>query len=156
MPSERPVILTADGKEDLEHELRILRTVKIPAVTDRIQQLSLDGDVSDNSEYEDTKEELMLIEARMREIENMLRHAQVITSGSSHGIVQLGSRVTITDETGLAESWILVSPEEANTLHGKISTQSPVGAAVLGKAAGDQVVVRTPGGESTLTIDRVE
>lgn len=156
MPSERPVVLTADGKEDLEHELELLRTVKMPSVTDRIQQLSLDGDVSDNSEYEDTKEELMLIEARVREIENLLRRAQVITGGASHGIVQLGTRVTLVDETGFSETWILVSPEEANTMHGKISTQSPVGAAVLGKSAGDKVVVQAPGGESTLTIEKVE
>ena len=103
MPGERPVILTADGKEDLEHELELLRSVKMPAVTDRIQQLSLDGDVSDNSEYEDTKEELMLIEARIREINNLLRRAQDrFHPGRDAAIATLRrAEVVACDETGV-------------------------------------------------------
>ncbi|ACZ38547.1 transcription elongation factor GreA [Sphaerobacter thermophilus] len=156
MASERPVTLTAEGKADLERELHHLRTVKLPDVTARIQELSMDGDVSDNSEYEDTKEELIQLEARIREIENLLRRVRVIAPGKSDGVVKLGSRVTIVDETGQAETWILVSPEEANTLQGKISTESPVGAALLDKRVGDSVVVRAPGGETSFTIEKVE
>lgn len=156
MPGERSVILTAEGKVDLEQELKTLRTVKLPAVAQRIQELTMDGDVSDNSEYEDTKEELVIIEARVREIENLLRHAQVATKSNVVGVVQFGSHVTLLDESGEREAWTLVSPEEANTLHGKISTQSPVGAAVLGKRVGDKVIVRAPGGETTFTVERVE
>lgn len=156
MASERTVTLTAEGKADLERELNHLRTVKLPAVTVRIQELSMDGDVSDNSEYEDTKEELIHIEARIREIENLLRRAQVIARDSSQGIVQFGSRVTLVDETGQQETWTVVSPEEANTMLGRISTDSPVGAALLGKRAGDTVVVRAPGGETSFTIETVD
>lgn len=156
MAGERTIILTADGKQDLERELHLLRTVKLPLVTTQIQALTLDGDVSDNSEYEDTKEDLIIIEARIREIENVLRHAQVVSHGAAHDVVQLGSHVTLTDDVGETESWILVSPEEANTLHRKISTESPVGAALLGKRVGDIVIVRAPGGETTFTIHRVE
>ena len=156
MPGERSVILTAEGKGDLEQELKMLRTVKLPAVAQRIQELTMDGDVSDNSEYEDTKEELIIIEARVREIENLLRHARVATKSASMDVVQFGSQVTLVDESGERESWTLVSAEEANTLHGKISTQSPVGAAVLGKRVGDKVIVRAPGGETTFTVERVE
>jgi transcription elongation factor GreA len=156
MAGERTVILTADGKQDLERELHLLRTVKLPLVTAQIQELTLDGDVSDNSEYEDTKEELVIIEARIREIENVLRHAQVVAHGAAQDVIGLGSRVTLADESGEAESWILVSPEEANTLHRKISTESPVGAALFGKRVGDTVVVRAPGGETMFTIHRVE
>jgi transcription elongation factor GreA len=137
MSVDRAVMLTAEGKVDLEQELLSLRTVKRPAVAARIQELTMDGDVSDNSEYEDTKEELMLIEARMRVIENLLRHARI-------------------DENGVEETWTLVSQEEANTLHGKISIKSPVGAAVLGKRVGDNVIVRAPGGESTFTVKLIE
>jgi transcription elongation factor GreA len=156
MPGERSVILTAEGKVDLEQELNTLRTVKLPAVAQRIQELTMDGDVSDNSEYEDTKEELIIIEARVREIENLLRHARVATKSGALDVVQFGSHVTLIDDTGERESWMLVSPEEANTMHGKISTQSPVGAAVLGKRVGDKVIVRAPGGETTFTVERVE
>jgi len=156
MPGERSVILTADGKVDLEQELKTLRSVKLPAVAQRIQELTMDGDVSDNSEYEDTKEELVIVEARIREIENLLRHARVAPKSAETGVVQFGSHVTLVDENGERESWILVSPEEANTLHGKISTQSPVGATVLGKRVGEQVIVRAPGGETTFTVERVE
>ncbi len=156
MPGERSVILTAEGKVDLEQELKTLRTVKLPEVAQRIQELTMDGDVSDNSEYEDTKEELIIVEARVREIENLLRHARVVTKNASVDAVQFGSQVTLVDDSGERESWTLVSPEEANTLHGKISTQSPVGAAVLGKRVGDKVIVRAPGGETTFTVERVE
>ncbi len=156
MPGERSVILTAEGKSDLEQELKTLRTVKMPELAQRIQELTMDGDVSDNSEYEDTKEQLVFFEVRVREIENLLRHAQVATKTRENGVVQFGSHVTLVDENGERDSWTLVSPEEANTLHGKISTQSPVGAAVLGKRVGEHVIVRAPGGETTFTVERVE
>ncbi len=128
----------------------------MPAVAQRIQELTMEGDVSDNSEYEDTKEELVIIEARVREIENLLRHARVATKSNDIDLVQFGSQVTLIDEQGERETWTLVSPEEANALHGKISTQSPVGAAVLGKRVGDKVIVRAPGGETTFKVERVE
>lgn len=156
MASERPVELTVEGKADLERELNLLRTVKLPAVTGRIQELSLDGDVSDNSEYEDTKEELIQLEARIREIENVLRHAKIIVRQEGTGVVQIGSTVTLVDESGEHETWTLVSPEEANTMLAKISTESPVGAALLGKRVGDTVVVSAPGGETTFTVEKVD
>lgn len=155
MVSERPVILTQAGKDELEEELRQLRSVKLPAVTARIQELTSDGDVSDNSEYEDTKEDRVMIEARVREIENVLRRVQVIVPTDSKGVVQLGSSVVLVDESGETDTWKLVSPEEANTMQGKISTDSPVGAALLGKQIGDDVVVRAPGGETKYTVREV-
>ncbi|HEX7103909.1 MAG TPA: transcription elongation factor GreA, partial [Nitrolancea sp.] len=107
MSVDRAVMLTAEGKVDLEQELLSLRTVKRPAVAARIQELTMDGDVSDNSEYEDTKEELMLIEARMREIENLLRHARIAEKSDSPDVAQFGSQVTLVDENGVEESWTL-------------------------------------------------
>ncbi len=156
MVRERPVVLTLEGKTQLEHELEQLRTVKVPMLVARLQQLSTEGDISDNSEYEDTKEELVLAEARIREIEHILRRAQVMTHERRHDLVQLGSRVTVVDEEGTTETWVIVSPEEANAMQGRISIESPVGAALLGKRPGDTVVVRAPGGETRLTIQRVD
>jgi len=156
MVRERPVVLTLEGKAQLEHELEQLRTVKVPMLVSRLQQLSNEGDISDNSEYEDTKEELVLAEARIREIEHILRRAQVITPEGSRDVVQLGSRVTVIDDEGITETWVIVGPEEANAMHGRISIESPVGAALLGKRAGDTVVVQAPGGETRFTIQQVE
>lgn len=156
MRTERAVVLTAEGKDELEHELQALRTVKLPELTRRIQELTLDGDVSDNSEYEDTKEQLVIIEARMRDIEDMLRHAQIIAKTPTDGVVKLGSRVALTDDEGSEQTWTLVGPAEANTAHRKISTDSPVGSALLGKRAGDTIVVHAPGGDITYVIQQVE
>lgn len=156
MASDSPVILTEQGKRSLEQELEQLRTEKHPAIAYRIQELTSDGDVSDNSEYEETKEELVIVEARMREIQHILRRAKVVARDESSDVVQFGSTVTISDEFGETDTWTIVSPQEANTLHGTISTESPVGAAVMGKQVGDSVVVTTPGGETTFTIEKVE
>lgn len=156
MVRERPVVLTLEGKAQLEHELEQLRSVKVPMLVSRLQQLSNEGDISDNSEYEDTKEELVLAEARIREIEHILRRAQVITQEGRRDVVQLGSRVTVVDEEGITETWVIVSPEEANAMQGRISIESPVGAALLGKRAGDTVVVQAPGGETRFRIQAVE
>lgn len=156
MASDSPVMLTEQGKQGLERELHQLRTEKYPAVAHRIQELTSDGDVSDNSEYEETKEELVIIEARIREIEHILRRAKVAPKTEATDIVQFGSTVTLRDEFDESDTWILVSPQEANTLHGTISTESPVGAAVMGKRVGDSVDVSAPGGDMTFTIEKVE
>jgi transcription elongation factor GreA len=156
MVRERPVALTLEGKAQLEHELEHLRNVKVPVLVSRLQQLSTEGDISDNSEYEDTKEELVLAEARIREIEHILRRAQLLTHERRHDVVQLGSRVTVIDEEGITETWVIVSPEEANAMQGRISVESPVGSALLGKRPGDTVVVHAPGGESRLTVQQVD
>lgn len=150
-----PVVLTAEGKEELELELEQLRTDKRPSIERRIHELSHDGDVSDNSEYEDTKEQLVHIDARIREIEHMLRRVQVIKPAAADGVVHLGSHVTLVDQDGESETWTVVSKEEANSTHGKISTSSPVGSALLGKRVGDTLVVRAPGGETTFTVEKV-
>jgi transcription elongation factor GreA len=156
MASSSPVILTEQGKEGLERELQNLKTEKHPSVAQRIHELTSDGDVSDNSEYEETKEELVIIEARIREIENILRRAKVAERTEATDVVQFGSKVTLRDEYDETDTWMLVSPQEANTLHGTISTESPVGAAVMGKKVGESVVVSAPGGETTFTIEKVE
>jgi len=156
MVRERPIVLTPEGKAALEQELEHLRHVKLPALLERLQQLSNEGDISDNSEYEDTKEELVLTEARIREIEHILRRAQMVAHTGPGDEVRLGSRVTVIDDEGVTETWVIVSPEEANAAQGRISIESPVGAALLGKRAGTTVVVKAPGGEMQLTIQRIE
>ncbi|MCS7050058.1 MAG: transcription elongation factor GreA [Thermomicrobium sp.] len=156
MVRERPIVLTPEGRAALEQELEQLRQVKLPLLLERLHQLSTEGDISDNSEYEDAKEELFLTEARIREIEHILRRAQTVTYTGPGDEVRLGSRVTVVDDEGVTETWIIVSPEEANAAQGRISIESPVGAALLGRRAGTTVTVRAPGGEMRLTIQRIE
>lgn len=152
MAIARTIQLTAEGKARLEDELAHLRDIKLPDLSRRIHEATEHGDVSDNSEYEDLKEERVHTEVRIRELEQTLEHATVIAAGASDGTIRLGSRVTIRWDDGDEESWILVSPEEAYASDARISTESPVGRALLGSRVGDTASVHTPGGELAFTI----
>ncbi len=153
--TDRTVWLTADGKTRLEAELDALRTERRPALAERIAVAGEEGDASDNSEYEELKDEWASIEARIWDLEQTLDRAEVIEAVPA-GEVGLGSRVTLVGEEGDEESWILVSPEEANTADGRISTDSPVGHALLGCRPGDSPTVTTPGGSMVYRVVRVE
>ncbi|MDQ3779979.1 MAG: GreA/GreB family elongation factor, partial [Chloroflexota bacterium] len=123
-----------------------------PELATRIQEATEHGDVSDNSEYEDLKEEWVIVDARIRDLEQTLERAEIIHRDANDDAVGLGSKVTLRSDDGEEESWIVVSPEEANTLDGTISTESPVGRAVLGRRAGDSATVTTPVGTMVYTL----
>ncbi len=148
----RTVQLTAAGKGRLEAELKHLETEKLPALTSRIQEATEHGDVSDNSEYEDLKEEYVMIEARIRDLHQTLERAEIVHRDAGDDRVGLGSVVTLQGDDGVKETWTLVSPEEANTLEGTISTDSPVGRAVVGCRPGDSSSVDTPAGAIVYTV----
>ncbi len=152
MVKDRTVRLTASGKARLEHELHLLQTEKQPALAVRIQEATEHGDVSDNSEYEDLKEEFVMVEARIRDLEQTLERAEIIQRDADDHTIGLGSQVTIRGDDGEEETWILVSPEEANSLEGTISTESPVGRALVGHQSGDTAPVETPGGTIIFTV----
>ena len=148
--------LTPAGKLKLEQDLAFLRTVRLPELTERIQTSNEDGDVSDNSEYEDLKDELVRVEARIAELEYNLLHAQIVEKSSESGVVGFGSTVTIRDEDGTVETWTLVSSQEQDTRRGTISTESPVGIALMGKKVGESAQVVTPGGTIVYTVEKVD
>ena len=154
MVRERTLQLTASGKARLEEELAHLINVKRPELTSRIQDSSDQGDMTDNPEYDSVKEEIIQTDARIAELEQMLERAEVIEQTSKDS-VGLGSTVTIRSDDGEEETWILVSPQEANTLDGTISTESPVGQAIMGCRAGDEATVRTPSGAIVFTVVEV-
>jgi transcription elongation factor GreA len=156
MVKERTVQLTAAGKARLEEELAHLSTTKLPDLLARIQEANEHGDISDNSEYEDLKEGLVLAEARVQELEQLLQRAEVIHRDASDDTIGLGSIVTIRSSDGETETWTLVRQEEANTLDGTISTESPVGRALVGRKVGESATVSTPGGEIVYTVVHVE
>lgn len=152
MVKDRTVRLTAEGKARLEDDLEALRTERQPSLAARIKEASDNGDVSDNSEYEDLKEEWAIVEARIYHLEQTLEHAEVIRRDANDDAVGLGSRVTLRGDDGEEETWVLVSPEEANTLDGTISTESPVGRVLVGCRVGDSPTVTTPGGSMVYTV----
>lgn len=152
MRTERTIQLTEDGHTRLQRELEHLTRTRLPDITARIQDATEHGDVSDNSEYEDLKEEFMVVEARIRELEQTLERAQIIAEGSIDGTIHLGSRVTVRSDDQEEETWVLVNPEEASAADGRISTQSPVGKALAGSRVGDSATVITPGGKIIYTV----
>jgi transcription elongation factor GreA len=153
MGTARGVQLTRDGKARLEDELRHLREERLPELSERIQEATAEGDVSDNSEYEDLKEEYNRLESRVLDLETILERATIIEEGSADGIIRIGSHVTVrTPDESEDEHWVLVSPEEAHAPEGRISSDSPVGRMLLGSRAGDAITVTTPGGEIVYTV----
>ena len=155
MVMDKPVYLTAEGKVTLEEELNHLRMVRRPEVADRIQQAKMDGDVSESGEYEDAKNEQAWVEGRIRTLEHMLQNSRIIEDIKSDTIV-LGSKVHIRDGEGSEYHWTMVGSAEANPRQSRISNESPVGKALMGKKKGDKVSVDTPGGKEDFAILKVE
>jgi transcription elongation factor GreA len=156
MVKDRTVRLTPAGKRKLQEELQHLLDVKKPSLATRIQESTEHGDVSDNSEYEDLKEEFVLTEARIQELEQTLERAEIVDHPRTSNEVGFGSSVTIRGDDDLTETWTLVSPEEADTREGTISTESPVGQVLLGRKVGDSATVRTPGGSIVYTVIKID
>ncbi len=156
MGTERSVQLTAEGRKRLEGELAELRDVRLRELFRSVQDANTNNEASDSGEYEELKEELVYTEARVRELEQMLRNAEVIEGGSPDGIVALGSRITVKFDDGETDTWTLVSPEEASLPDGSVSTDSPVGQALKGSKEGDTIKVVTPGGEVTYAVVSVQ
>jgi transcription elongation factor GreA len=145
---EKEVLLTVEGLKRLEEELEQLKTVKRKAVADRIKQAIEFGDISENSEYDDAKNEQAFIEGRILTLEKQLRNATLIDdSGLSTEIVSLGSTVVLKDlELGDILEYEIVGSMEADPIEKKISNESPVGKAVLGQSIGSIVTVEVPAG----------
>lgn len=137
--------LTQEGYQKLKGELEKLVKVKRPQITARLQSAKDYGDLMENAEYETAKNDQAFIEGRIRELESILKNAKLIQRQTSTKIV-LGSKV-VCEVDGTTETYILVSSTEADPAAGKISTQSPLGKALFGKAVGEKVEVLTPEGE---------
>lgn len=146
--SEKEVLLTLQGLQKLEDELEHLKTVKRREVAERIKVAISYGDISENSEYEDAKNEQAFIEGRIITLEKMLRNARIIEeSGHDLNIVSIGSTVKVKDlEYGDEMEYTIVGSAEADPMDSKISNESPVGRALLGKQAGDTIEVNVPAG----------
>ncbi len=153
------VPLTARGAELLREELRQLKTVERPRVTEAIATARAHGDLKENAEYHAAKEQQGLMEARIRDIESKLSNSQVIdvTRLPKTGRVIFGSTVHLADEDrGDDVKYQIVGEDEADIKAGKMSVTSPIARALIGKQEGDIVEVATPGGSRTYEILEVE
>ena len=150
------VILTKEGKEELEKRLEYLRVEKRAEITERIKVAREFGDLSENAEYDAAKNEQAMIEGEILEIEEKLKHAVIIKESVKKGLVSLGSKVDFVDEElGEKMTYEIVGTTEADVEQGKISNESPIGNALLGRKAGDNVKVAVPAGITSITIKKV-
>ncbi|MFP4321635.1 MAG: transcription elongation factor GreA [Anaerolineales bacterium] len=147
--------LTPEGKAKLEQELAELRDVRRPEIAQKLKEAIAEGDLKENANYHDAKEQQALLESRIRDLENTLRYATVIDKADT-GRVHIGSQVTLVEDGEEPETFRIVGAAEADPRTGAISNESPIGAALLNKKAGDKVRVQTPAGEIFFTIQAVE
>ena len=152
----KTVYLTREGRKRLEEELRYLITVKRPEVAERIRRAKEFTDTVDNAEYDDAKNEQAFVEGKIQEYERMLASAVLIDEHPANDYVRLGSHVRVRDSQGEEAEYVIVGSVEADPRKGKISNESPVGRALLGKRVGDAVSIVAPGGSFDLTIISVE
>jgi len=141
-----PTRLSADGVAALEAELLELTTVTRPAIVARIVSARELGDLKENSDYHEARREQSFAEGRIRAIEDLLRHVELIEEGVEGGRARLGSTLLVEGPHGEEETFSLVGPTEANPAAGRISSSSPIGAALLGGAVGDEVEAIVPSG----------
>ena len=154
--TDKPVYLTREGHEKLQAELETLTRVTRMEVARRIAHAKDLGDISENAEYEAAKHEQAFVEGRIREIQHQLRNAQLIDEGvNGDKVIRIGSSVTVREEDGEEMTYTIVGSAEAKPREGKISNESPVGAALLGKHVRQKVTVQTPSGAYKLTVVKI-
>jgi transcription elongation factor GreA len=152
----KKVLLTAAGLKKLEAELKQLTTVARKEVSERLAEAISYGDLSENSEYDEAKNQQAFTEARIVELEEQIKNAEIIEeSKATKGEAQIGSTVELKLPDGTKHEYTIVGSTEADPMMRKISNESPVGEAVLGKKAKDKVIVKAPGGEFTYEILKV-
>ena len=140
-----------EGLANLKQELEELKTKKRHEIASRLEHAKSLGDLSENAEYQEAKEEQSLVESRIGELEEIVRNAVIIKKDAHSNLVQIGSTVRVRSDLG-DETFTIVGSEEADPKLGKISNESPLGKSFLGNKAGDKVEVKTPGGTYTYSI----
>jgi len=141
--------LTTNGKVELETELTELKGQR-SQIAEKIANARDYGDLSENAEYDAAREEQAQLESRVAELEEILQNADIIKPAKSNGTVQVGSTVEL--KNGKVVKYQIVGPVEADPLEGKISNESPIGAALMGKKEGEKVTIETPKGSVSYTI----
>ncbi len=158
MSNDQPVYLTEEGLQKVKEELEFLTTTRRREVAQMIAEAKAEGDISENAGYDEAKTAQGFLEGRIRELENILKKAQVIKEGTvAANVVVIGRTVIVREDgTDFDESYTIVGSLEADPSNGRVSNESPLGKALLGKKVGAKAVVNSPGGEITFKIMRVE
>ena len=153
MENEKKTQYTQEGYDALVSELEMLKARR-PEIKAAIAEARAFGDLSENSEYDEAKNEQAKVESRIAELEYLINHAEIISEEAyKSGVINIGTVVKVTDlGSGREMEYSIVGPNEANPLLGRISDQSPIGAALIGKKAGDEVVAVVPAGEKKFKI----
>src|SRR3989344_9150687 len=152
MPDNDVKYFTAEGLKDLQIELEELKNKKIPDIANLIDEAKQQGDLSENAEYHQAKEEMAWAQGRLQELRYLLDNAEVVESvQKNQGVVMVGSTIIIKN-SATTKSYTIVGPHEASPLQGKISNESPLGESFLGHKVGDDIVVNTPAGKQTYEV----
>jgi len=156
--TENAVYLTPEGLKKLQEELEWRINVRRPEIAKQIEAARKEGDLSENAGYDEAKYQAGMNEGRIMELEHRLKYAVLIEQNNGPAeVVELGRTVTIVDqEFGDEEVYTIVGSSEAAPSDGKISNESPIGSALMGKKIGDVVTVNTPGGQIVFEITKIE
>ena len=149
--NNKPSYLSKEGLERLRAELEEMVNVRRVEVAQRIHDAKEHGDLTENAEYEDAKNEQAFVEGRIQALETLIKNATLIDEHHSNDHVQIGSTVKVSGPDG-SQSFTIVGSTEAKPTEGRISNESPVGRALLGKKKGEKVVVKVPAGDFTYKV----
>jgi len=144
--NNKPTYISRDGLEKLRKELEEMVSLRRPEIAQRIHDAKEHGDLSENAEYEDAKNEQAFVEGRIQTVEALIKNATIIDEHHTNDHVQIGSTVKVDGPDG-AQSFTIVGSTEARPTEGRISNESPVGRALLGRKTGDKVTVQVPAGD---------
>ncbi|MEK7617785.1 MAG: transcription elongation factor GreA [Patescibacteria group bacterium] len=148
-------LLTPEGLKKMNQELKDLVTKKRPEVIERIREAAAHGDLSENADYAQAREEQSFVEGRIAEIEDIIKNAEIITTNGHGNTVTVGSTV-IVKAGGTEKKYTIVGSNEANPKEGRISNESTVGQALLGRKAGEKFKISAPAGEMEYEIVSIE
>lgn len=154
--SDRNLIISEEKYKELEKELLELKTKKRAEVARRIRDAKDYGDITENSEYDEAKIQQAFIEGKIAEIEDTLKKAKILPKNNNSSEIAAGSRVTLKDGTGKTIQYSIVGPLESDPSSGKISIESPLGLAIVGKKKGEEVAVSFPSGKTSFKILKIE
>jgi transcription elongation factor GreA len=144
--NNKPTYISREGLEKLRKELDVMVSVRRPEIAQRIHDAKEHGDLTENAEYEDAKNEQAFVEGRIQMLESLIKNATLIDEHTSNDHVQIGSTVKVSGPDG-SQTFTIVGSTEAKPAAGRISNESPVGRALLGKKKGENVTVQVPAGD---------
>lgn len=152
MPEERIQYLTPQGLEDLKNELENLKNFKIPDIANRIDEAKQHGDLSENAEYHQAKEEMAWAQGRRQDVEYLIDHSEVMIAPTQKQLVIGVGSTIIVKTNNKTKTYTIVGPQEADPLQGKISNESPLGMSFIGHKTGDELSINTPAGKQIYEI----